>query len=101
MDFCNDRYAGDSPYLVALIRPSIGFVEVIFHIDHSIIQASLFADDMYGVSLSTSYPTFEMINSMEKKGIVLNDAFSVSGAFILASHLAFTMPLLLHFSLQL
>ncbi len=42
-------------------------------------------------SLATSYPTFEMMNTMEKKGIVVNAAFSVSGAFILAAHLAFTM----------
>lgn len=43
-------------------------------------------------SLASSYPTFEMMNNgMDKKGIVLNSAFSVSGAFILAAHLAFTM----------
>lgn len=42
-------------------------------------------------SLATSYPTFEMMNNMENKGILLNGAFSVSGAFILAAHLAFTM----------
>lgn len=43
-------------------------------------------------SLATSYPTFEMMNNdMDKKGILLNGAFSVSGAFILAAHLAFTM----------
>lgn len=42
-------------------------------------------------SLATSYPTFEMMNNMEKKGIIVNAAFSVSGAFILAAHLAFTM----------
>ena len=43
-------------------------------------------------SLASSYPTFEMMNNgMDKKGIVLNSAFSVSGAFLLAAHLAFTM----------
>ena len=32
-----------------------------------------------------------MMDKMDKKGIVLNSAFAVSGAFILGSHLAFTM----------
>ena len=31
------------------------------------------------------------MDKMDKKGIVLNSAFSASGAFILGSHLAFTM----------
>lgn len=32
-----------------------------------------------------------MMGKMDKKGIMLNSAFAVSGAFILGSHLAFTM----------
>ena len=31
------------------------------------------------------------MDKMDKKGVVLNSAFAVSGAFILGSHLAFTM----------
>ena len=34
---------------------------------------------------------FEMMNEMDSRGIVLNSAFSVSAAFVLADHLAFTM----------
>lgn len=35
--------------------------------------------------------TFEIVNEMDKKGIVLNSAFAVSAAFVFAGHLAFTM----------
>lgn len=41
--------------------------------------------------LASSATTFGMMDKMDKKGVVLNSAFSVSGAFILGSHLAFTM----------
>ena len=39
----------------------------------------------------TNSTTFEMLNGMERNGIVLNSAFLVSAAFTLGSHLAFTM----------
>lgn len=42
-------------------------------------------------SLATSATTFEMMNRMDKKGTVLNAAFAVSGAFVFAGHLAFTL----------
>lgn len=42
-------------------------------------------------SLATSVPTFEKMREMDKKGIVLNSAFAVSGAFVFCGHLAFTM----------
>lgn len=42
-------------------------------------------------SLASSSATFGMAEKMDKKGIVLNSAFAVSGAFVLGSHLAFTM----------
>ena len=42
-------------------------------------------------SLASSSATFGMTGKMDKKGIVLNSAFAVSGAFVLGSHLAFTM----------
>ena len=42
-------------------------------------------------SLASSATSFGMTDKMDKKGIVLNSAFAVSGAFILGSHLAFTM----------
>ena len=42
-------------------------------------------------TLATSLPTFEAMHQMDKKGIVLNAAFSISAAFLLADHLAFTM----------
>lgn len=42
-------------------------------------------------NLATSATAFGMMDKMDKKGVVLNSAFSVSGAFILGSHLAFTM----------
>lgn len=42
-------------------------------------------------SLATSMTTFDMITSMDSKGVILNAAFAVSGAFVFAGHLAFTM----------
>ena len=42
-------------------------------------------------TLVSSAPAFGMMDKMDKKGIVLNSAFSVSGAFVLGSHLAFTL----------
>lgn len=42
-------------------------------------------------SLASSLPTFEKMREMDKKGIVLNSAFAVSGAFVFCGHLSFTM----------
>ena len=42
-------------------------------------------------SLASSATSFGMMDKMDKKGVVVNSAFAVSGAFILGSHLAFTM----------
>lgn len=42
-------------------------------------------------SLATSMTTFEMMKDMDEKGVVLNSAFAVSGAFTFAGHLAFTL----------
>ena len=41
--------------------------------------------------LANSATTFGMMNDMEEKGVTYTAAFSVSGAFILADHLAFTL----------
>lgn len=42
-------------------------------------------------NLVTNATSIEMMNDMDKKGIVLNAAFAVSAAFVLGGHLAFTM----------
>lgn len=42
-------------------------------------------------SIASSATAFGMMDKMDRKGVVMNAAFSVSGAFILGSHLAFTM----------
>lgn len=41
--------------------------------------------------LATSATTFGMMNDMNKKGMLVNSAFAVSGAFTFCSHMAFTM----------
>ncbi len=41
--------------------------------------------------LATNVTTISMIEDMDKKGAVLNMAFAVSGAFVFAGHLAFTV----------
>lgn len=42
-------------------------------------------------SLVTNATTMEMMNTMDKKGIIVNGAFAVSASFVFGSHLAFTM----------
>lgn len=42
-------------------------------------------------SLATVATSFGVMRNMDKKGVVMNSAFAVSGAFVFASHLAFTM----------
>ena len=42
-------------------------------------------------TIGTSVPTFEMMDNMDKKGIVLNSAFAVSASFAFVDHLAFTV----------
>lgn len=42
-------------------------------------------------SLATSATTFGIMEEMDDKGIMINSAFAVSGAFTFAGHLAFTM----------
>lgn len=42
-------------------------------------------------TVGTSVPTYEMMDKMDKKGIVLNAAFSVSASFTFVDHLAFTV----------
>ncbi len=42
-------------------------------------------------TVGTSVPTYEMMDKMDKKGIVLNSAFSVAASFTFVDHLAFTV----------
>lgn len=42
-------------------------------------------------SMATSMTTFGNMKDMDQKGVVLNSAFAVSGAFVFAGHLAFTL----------
>lgn len=41
--------------------------------------------------LATNVTTINMVSDMDKKGVVLNMSFAVSGAFVFAGHLAYTM----------
>ena len=56
-------------------------------------KTGLNSESVLGIfsSLATSATAFGMMDKMNKKGIVLNSAFAVSGAFTVGSHLAFTM----------
>ena len=42
-------------------------------------------------SLATSATTFDQMERMDRRGVVLNSAFAVSAAFAFADHLAFTL----------
>jgi ethanolamine transporter len=44
-------------------------------------------------SLASSMTTFGVMDKMDDKGTMLNSAFAVSGAFVFAGHLAFTMAI--------
>lgn len=41
----------------------------------------------------TNTASFALIDKMDKKGVVLNSAFAVSGSFVFGAHLAFTMAM--------
>ena len=51
------------------------------------------ASSLMGVvsSLATCVTTCDMMKDMDKRGVLINSAFIVSGAFTFAGHLAFTM----------
>lgn len=42
-------------------------------------------------TVASSTPTFGLVRDMNRKGVILNLAFSVSAAFLLSDHLAYTM----------
>lgn len=42
-------------------------------------------------SLANSIPTFDLVEKMNSKGIMMNMAFAVSASFVFGDHLAFTM----------
>lgn len=42
-------------------------------------------------TLGTCVTTFEMVDKMDRKGIILNSAFAVSASFVFVDHLAFTL----------
>ncbi len=44
-------------------------------------------------SVVSSAPVFDMVNRMDRRGIILNSAFAVSAAFTVGGHLAYTMTL--------
>ena len=52
-------------------------------------------------SLVTNASTFGVMEKMNKKGVVLNSAFAVTGAFAFGSHLAFTMAFDNHYVLPM
>ena len=42
-------------------------------------------------TMTTNVTTFAMMKNMDERGVILNSAFAVSGAFVFAGHLAFAM----------
>ena len=42
-------------------------------------------------TLASSFPTFGLVEKMNRKGVVINMAFAVSAAFAIGDHLAFTV----------
>ena len=50
-------------------------------------------DSVFGFisTLGTTVTTFDAVDEMDRKGVVLNSAFAVSAAFVFVDHFAFTM----------
>ncbi len=72
------------------LAPSIAFfVSPIFEAIYNAIASTL------GLIISavSCTPMFDMLNKMDRRGIILNSAFSVFAAFLLGGHLAYTMTL--------
>ena len=44
-------------------------------------------------TIATSMATFEMMDDMDNRGVMLNSAFAISAGFTFAGHLAFTFAL--------
>ena len=42
-------------------------------------------------SIASSATAFGMMDEMDDKGVVINSAFAISGAFMIGSHMAFTI----------
>ena len=42
-------------------------------------------------TMGNSVTTFETVDSMDERGVILNSAFAVSGSFVFIDHLAFTL----------
>lgn len=42
-------------------------------------------------TIVSSTPTFEWVNKMDRRGVIINSAFAISAAFTFGGHLAFTM----------
>ncbi len=56
-------------------------------------RVGLNRDSVFGFisTLGTTVTTFDAVDKMDKKGVVLNSAFAVSAAFVFVDHFAFTM----------
>ncbi len=56
-------------------------------------KVGLNRDSVFGFisTLGTTVTTFDAVDEMDKKGVVLNSAFAVSAAFVFVDHFAFTM----------
>ncbi|MFV0497551.1 MAG: ethanolamine utilization protein EutH [Candidatus Fimivivens sp.] len=78
--------AGAFPLLCCLRRAASGFFRTmsrLLNINEQSIAGFL-------ACLANSLVTFEMMKKMDTRGLAMNAAFSVSAAFVLGDHLAFT-----------
>ena len=57
----------------------------IYHINKNDIEGGIIS------SVVSSATAFGMMDEMDEKGVTINAAFSISGSFIIGSHLAFTL----------
>lgn len=75
--------------------PFIYVLSKLLHKPMSKVGSKLGIDALSSISLvsslATNATTFANMDQMNKRGMVLNSAFSVSGAFVFAAHLAFTI----------
>ncbi|MBR6791379.1 MAG: ethanolamine utilization protein EutH [Oscillospiraceae bacterium] len=82
-------------FLLAGVFPLIKVLSALLKKPLTLVSKLTGINDIAALGLLTSlasvYPTFGLVSRMNRKGIIMNMAFSVSAAFVFGGHLAYTI----------
>ena len=82
-------------FILAGVFPLIKVLSALLKKPLAVVSERIGINDIAALGLLTSlasaYPTFGMVRQMNRKGIIMNLAFSVSAAFVFGGHLAYTI----------